>query len=72
MPLDKEERVRRSLNYKEFDRVLTETHGGDLIEMYEWAMDYDNSQFETKFIHDQFITDFHRWMRNRGIGLSDN
>lgn len=63
-----EEGIRRSYQYKTFDRLLEKTHGGDYIGMHEWVMsDHCKNQFKTKFNHDQFVTDFVNWSRNRGI-----
>tara|TARA_R100000152_G_C6778849_1_gene209891 strand:- start:2539 stop:2772 length:234 start_codon:yes stop_codon:yes gene_type:complete len=62
--------ARRNFNYKQFDKILTETHGGDINEMYQHIIESDE-QFESKFQHDQFLTDFIHWMKNRGISLNE-
>ncbi len=68
MPIDMHERVRRAMQYKTFDKLLEKTHGGDYMGMHEWIMsEHCSEQFSTKFKHDQFITDFVNWSRNRGI-----
>ena len=63
---------RRSIVYDMFDKMLRKTHGGDLEEMYEWVFSKEcESQWATKRIHDNFITDFHNWMRNRQISITE-
>ena len=63
-----QERVRRSLQYKQFDQLLEKTHGGDYMGMHEWVMSQELiDQFSSKFRHDQFVTDFVNWSKNRGI-----
>ena len=72
---DNEKRIewtRRSIMYKQFDDLLTEEYGGDIIAMYEWIFSKDCSkQFSEKGYHDHLINDFHRWMRNRKISIHD-
>lgn len=61
------ERVRRSIQYKLFDELLKK-HGGDYMGMHEWIMSKELiDQFSSKFRHDQFVTDFVNWSKNRGI-----
>ena len=70
MSLEVEERIRRNLQYKTFDKLLTNTHGGDYVGMYKWLMSDDfKKQFKEKWKHDQFISDFVNWSRNRGISF---
>lgn len=70
MSLEMEERIRRSITYKTFDKLLRNTHGGDFIEMHSWIMSKKCiDQFETKFKHDQFVNDFVSWSRNRNISF---
>ena len=66
--MDFQEGMRRSYQYKLFDRLLEKTHGGDYMGMHQWIMSKECSdQFSTKYRHDQFVTDFVNWSKNRGI-----
>ena len=68
MPIDIAEGVRRNKQYEMLDDMLTNSHGGDYMGMHVWVMSkHCIEQFETKFKHDQFVTDFVNWSRNRGI-----
>lgn len=63
---------RRSIVYDMFDKMLRKTHGGDLEEMYMWIFSkHCIEQFEAKATHDQYVTDFHRWMKNRQISITE-
>ena len=67
----KAEWSRRSKNYITFDKLLTKSHGGDLLEMYSWVMTDMKLQFKIKYEHDEFVTDFHNWMHNRKISIHE-
>lgn len=62
---------RRSQNYKTFDKLLQDTHGGDLEDMYGWVLTKVKKQFKTQYEYDQFLTDFNNWMLNRKISISE-
>lgn len=61
---------RRSINYKTFDDLLTDEFGGDIADMHEFILGAEK-QFDQKFQHDQWITDFINWMKNRKITLHE-
>ena len=56
--------------YRKFDELLEKTHGGDYIGMHEWVVSKElANQFPKKFDHDQLVTDFVNWSKNRGISF---
>ena len=62
------EGYRLNQNYAEFDRFIKEEFGGSLEDMTEWVFSVEaRDSFKSKWLHDAFVTDFNRWMRNRGI-----
>ncbi len=68
----RDELFRRNFMNKQFDKILKESHKGDLNEMYLWIF---SNHCKKQFIdehYDYFILDFHRWMKKHSYILSDS
>ena len=63
--LEQEEMYRKLENSKMFDKMLNESHNGDLIDMHEWILsNHCKDQFnENGYTH--WIKDFMYWATNR-------
>ncbi len=62
------EGYRLHLQYKMFDKMISESYGGEYDAMYAFIFSKDCSkQFPEKYLHDCLISDFIKWSRNRGV-----
>lgn len=65
-----DEHYRRKANYNSFDKILSRSHGGDIVDMHKWLFK-QRHQFSTEDEFNQIKSDFNLWMLDRKISIHE-